>query len=115
MYICSVKLKEIQNMPILNKTFESIVNNELINYDKNNRKMIIVLCEPLNNDAVVILTDGKVRNNFELGKIMDKWDDACRKYANVPFKLCMRIDEVDEEGIHFNPLGVNVSLKVNKS
>lgn len=109
-------------MPILTKTLNEVVNDELI--DKGyitNRVVRIVICK-MDGTPLVVLGDGRVRNNAEHAVMEKKWDKACKmvdamsknKMFSKHFKLCMQIDEMRDDGTHINPLGTNVSLIIHK-
>ena len=101
-------------MPILNKTINDVITEEMINNVNTNRLLVMYVCDK-SNKPILVMDNAYVRNNYEMENAKEKWENLCNNFKDSCFtkngnKLSLRIMETTDEGYQFNVLGENVSL-----
>ena len=101
-------------MPILNKTINEVITEEMINNVQSNRLLVMYVCDK-NNKPMLVMDNAYVRNNYEMENAKEKWENLCKQFDGSYLskngnKLSLRIMETTDEGYQFNVLGDNISL-----
>ena len=72
-------------MPILNKTINDVITEEMVNNVNSNRLLVMYVCDK-NNKPMLVMDNAYVRNNYEMENAKEKWENLCKEWQQVVFK-----------------------------
>lgn len=93
--------------------YRDVIVKELINNPNPNSKFLRIVLYNINNEPLVVIADGYVRNNYEYEKMLEKYNKAKKTFANHSFILGMNIVTNDGDKCSLEQPNNNV-MPINK-
>lgn len=96
-----------------NNNYRDIIVKELINNPNPESKFLRIILYNINNEPLVVIADGYVRNDYEYEKMLEKYEKAKKTYANHSFILGMNIVTNEEDDCSLGKPNNNI-MPINK-